>query len=363
MQPWEGRCVYPAAMKHARILHLLLILPLAAAAQEATSQNNERLRKALEQHPAADTDKDGILTMKEGRAFMARRGGKSAAAKDTPAATMKDVRYGPHERNVLDFWKAPSTTPAPIVFYIHGGGFVAGDKSQASGNVIQQCLAAGVSFAAINYRYRTQAPLQDVLRDCARAVQFVRSKATEWNVDKTRVASYGGSAGAGTSLWLAFHPDLADPSSADPVLRESSRLTAAGALSPQATYKTQEWESFLGPFNPAWISGEKDLVAAREEPADEAERRVLNDLSMLQLISKDDPPVFLQNGRPDGPAVDRSHYVHHPGHVRALKKRCDEEGVPATVFFTQAEPRSTGEPLDALCAFFFTQFKLNNAAK
>ncbi len=53
-------------------------------------------------------------------------------------------------------------------------------------------------------------------------------KADDWNVDKTRVAAYGGSAGAGTSLWLAFHDDLADPKSADPVLRESSRLRMRG---------------------------------------------------------------------------------------------------------------------------------------
>ena len=42
----------------------------------------------------------------------------------------------------------------------------------------------------------------------------------EFNLDKARVAAMGGSAGAGTSLWLAFHDDLADPASPDPVLRE-----------------------------------------------------------------------------------------------------------------------------------------------
>src|SRR6185369_4941233 len=113
--------------------------------------------------------------------------------------------------------------------------------------LIQQCLDAGVSFAAINYRYLAPGtPLQDVLRDCARAVQFIRSKSTEWHIDKTRVAAYGNSAGAGTSLWLAFHDDLAEPKNADPVLRESTRLVCAGAISPQASYNWARWPGLVG---------------------------------------------------------------------------------------------------------------------
>ena len=63
----------------------------------------------------------------------------------------------------------------------------------------------------------------------------VRSKAAEWNVDKTRVAASGGSAGACTSLWLAFHPDLADPASADPIERESCVAEVATAISARLT--------------------------------------------------------------------------------------------------------------------------------
>ena len=63
-----------------------------------------------------------------------------------------------------------------------------------------------------------------------RAIQFIRSKAGEWSVDKTAFAAYGGSAGAGTSLWLAFHDDMADPHNADPVLCERHGSCGAGSL-------------------------------------------------------------------------------------------------------------------------------------
>ena len=71
--------------------------------------------------------------------------------------------------------------------------------------------------------------------DAARAVQFLRSKAGEWNIRKDRIAAAGVSAGACTSLWLAFHKDLADPKSTDPVARESTRLFCAAVQAAQTS--------------------------------------------------------------------------------------------------------------------------------
>ena len=49
-----------------------------------------------------------------------------------PGPTLAEVPYGEHERQVLDFWKAPSDTPTPVVFAIHGGGWVNGSKERFS---------------------------------------------------------------------------------------------------------------------------------------------------------------------------------------------------------------------------------------
>jgi acetyl esterase/lipase len=46
--------------------------------------------------------------------------------KSVPKPTHAEVRYGPHERNVLDFWQAASDTPAPLVLVVHGGGWKGG---------------------------------------------------------------------------------------------------------------------------------------------------------------------------------------------------------------------------------------------
>jgi acetyl esterase/lipase len=54
-----------------------------------------------------------------------------------------NVHYGEHERQVLDFWKAESSKPTPLLFHIHGGGWVAGDKALFAN--LDKYLAAGIS--------------------------------------------------------------------------------------------------------------------------------------------------------------------------------------------------------------------------
>ena len=93
--------------------------------------------------------------------------------------TQANVSYGPAARNVLDFYQAESATPTPLIIYIHGGGFVGGDKTSISPAMIRVAHQAGISVAALNYRFVDGV---DVIflqpqRDCARALQTLRSQA------------------------------------------------------------------------------------------------------------------------------------------------------------------------------------------
>jgi hypothetical protein len=327
-----------------------IALTAGLSAAEPGALSPERLKEYLRQYPEADTNGDGILSPAEARAYWQKlrgaKAGKAAKAAPAPPAegargeaslppTHADVAYGPHARNVLDFWQARSDLPTPLVMFIHGGGFTSGDKSKVGGRaVIQPYLDAGVSFAAINYRYRSMAPIQDVLRDCARAIQFLRHQASAWNLDKSRVAAYGGSAGAGTSLWLAFHDDLADPANPDPVLRESTRLVCAGANSTQFSYDILRWPELFGE-EVSEKFGEGTDLAAFYGLASEAELRGITgarlraDCDMFGLITPDDPPVFLATKLEAGPITTRGEFLHHPKHAQAILERCEATGVPA----------------------------------
>ena len=267
-----------------------------------------------------------------------RRRATVATKTPAPVPDYADLSYGPDKNNKLDLWLAKSSQPAPLVVFIHGGGFVGGDKNVASPANIRRCLEKGVSYAAINYRFRTQVPIQTVLRDCARAVQFLRSKSTEFHLDKTRVAVMGGSAGAGTSLWLAFHPDMADPQNPDPVLRESTRVVAAAATATQATYDILQWPAILGDAV-LRFSQESDWptfygLKTVDDLRSPEGKKIRADVDMLGLITKDDPPVFMISTSDHDGMKNMGDINHTSKHAMAVKKRCDEVGVTAVLKIT-----------------------------
>ena len=153
-----------------------------------------------------------------------------------------------------------------------------------------------------------------LFRSCARAVQFVRSKATEWNIDKTRVAAFGGSAGGFTSLWLAYHDDMADPASSDPVARESTRLLCASGDGAQTTLDPELIHAWIPNLvNVPNLFGVKTKLPGVPRKMEDAltDRQGLltwiNEYSPMSHVSNDDPPVLLVYGGKPAMEIGRAH--------------------------------------------------------
>jgi acetyl esterase/lipase len=232
--------------------------------------------------------------------------------------TQADFAYGrDSERQRFDFWQAEAEEPTPVVLMIHGGGWRAGDKRSYSPRAVRRYLREGISVAAINYRFINEAmeqgvepPVKACVHDAARALQTIRSKAKEWNIDPTRVGATGGSAGACTSLWLALHEDLADPNSTDPIARESTRLTCAAVSGAQTSLdpkELREWipNAIYGGHAFGFLNEGRDraqafdlLIANREEVLP-----WIKEYSPIELASKDDPPVYLDYPNQKTPPV------------------------------------------------------------
>jgi acetyl esterase/lipase len=224
------------------------------------------------------------------------------------APTVADFAYAKDsEKQRFDFWQTKSDKPTPVLLMIHGGGWVGGDKNIYRTADIQPLLDAGISVAAIDYRFipeameqKVEPPVKAPLTDCARALQTIRSKAKEWNIDPTRVGSTGSSAGACTSLWLAFHDDLAKPDSSDPIERESTRLTCAAVIRAQTSLdpkEVREWIPNARYGGHAFgFTGQKDqqvkgfalLLANREKVMP-----LIKEYSPIELVTKNDPPIYL----------------------------------------------------------------------
>jgi acetyl esterase/lipase len=236
-----------------------------------------------------------------------------------PKPTAADVPYGKDPRQVLDFWKAESAEPTPWVFFVHGGGWNGGDKDSVYGSGLADYLKAGISVVSIRYRLVPQAqaagiqpPVKWPLTDAARALQFVRSKAKEWNLDKKRVGASGGSAGACTSLWLAFHADMADPKSDDPIARESTRLDCAAVMGAQTSLDPQQMKEWTPNSR---YGGHAFGITGKDQFAEFLKNRErllpwIKEYSPFELVTADDPPVYLVFNAPPAlgqPAQDPTH--------------------------------------------------------
>jgi len=223
--------------------------------------------------------------------------------------------------------------------YIHGGGFRGGSKNSLNAGTLQELLDAGISVAAVEYRLISDKPLPAAHHDSLRALQFVRSKASQWNIDKERVGAFGGSAGAQICMWLAFHDEMADPSSSDPVRRESSRLSCVATNGGQTTMDFDWWMRWI----PGYDKPHRDRTETFGDITEEELRNVLKDISALSLVTADDPPIFMSYGmRPDAPVPDdpsraQGWKVHHVMFGVKLKEKMDKLGVEADLKYPDAQ--------------------------
>ncbi len=337
----------PIAMKHIPFLFALLLASAFSHAQEWEQS------PMPERKPQASS---GRVPLKKPEA---KKAGKPAYEGHVPVPTCSEVKYGPHERNVLDFWQAKSDSPTPLVLVIHGGGWSGGSKERVSRFAdVQSLLDAGISVAANNYRYIAQAvqegvmpPVKAPMRDSARALQFLRSKATEWNIDPARIAAAGGSAGACTSLWLAYHDDMADPQSPDPVDRQSTRLVCAAVMGAQTTLDPRQAMEWIPNSHYGGHALGKDsftqALAGRESLLPWIEK-----YSPYALASHDDPPVAIFYSSAPAMGKDQKDPTHSANFGIGLQQRCREIGIRCDVIYPGSPEAESMTPTTYLIELF-----------
>jgi acetyl esterase/lipase len=248
--------------------------------------------------------------------------------------THADVKYGPHERNVMDVWLAESDKPTPVLVSIHGGGFRGGNKSVSAG-ILNQCLDSGISVVAITYRFSSQAIAPASFHDSARAVQHTRHNAKEWNIDPKRFAATGGSAGAGISLWLGFHDDLADADNEDPVLRQSTRLSCMFVSAGQSSYDPRFIRKLFPEFETykhQALAQLFDVDLSKLDELPDEKYRLFEEVSPIHHLTKDDVPAMLSyGGSLDQKVTNVNVGIHHARFGKVLKERMDALGIRCEV--------------------------------
>jgi arylformamidase len=125
-----------------------------------------------------------------------RAGDKGRVTAPMPGAT--EHAYGSEPLQKLDFFPAKASSgKAPLLVFVHGGGWKRGDKGNATGkDLAPHYVAQGYAVASINYRLVPAATVEQQAADVAASVAWLRSNAAKLGIDPARIVLMGHSAGA-----------------------------------------------------------------------------------------------------------------------------------------------------------------------
>lgn len=124
----------------------------------------------------------------------------SSCIKQNDGITFKDLSYGTDARNKIDVYlPLERDTNTAMVLLLHGGGWVAGDKTDWSQEIINEFLNEGYAVSSMNYRYAC-GDFNKQMEDINNAIHFVQTKSANWKINSNQFALIGGSAGGHLAL-------------------------------------------------------------------------------------------------------------------------------------------------------------------
>jgi acetyl esterase/lipase len=214
----------------------------------------------------------------------------------------------------LDLYRAPRTD-APLVLYVHGGGWRSGDKADGGAKRLVPLAGHGVTVASVDYRLVPDATFPDQVHDLKGAVRWLRAQGPSLGLQTERLGVWGASAGAylGSLLALTAGDDELE-GTVGGNLEQSSGVQAVvhwfGQCDLLASGSRSDIEARLVPFAfEAGLLGVSSLV----EAADRARA-----LSLLGRVSAQAPPFLIAHG-------DRDHVVS-PSEGQALHDALSRAG-------------------------------------
>ena len=202
---------------------------------------------------------------------------------------LRDQAYlpGGHERHKLDLYlPAKADRPLPVVVWIHGGAWRAGDKKFCPGLFL---TGKGFAVVSINYRLSQHAVFPAQIHDCKAAIRWLRAQAKKYNLDPHHIGVWGGSAGGHLVALLGTTGNLKELDGKEGNLEQSSKVQCV-----------VDW---FGPTDfrkPTPRSDDpKSVVAALlgGPPSKEKKKAVL--ASPLAHVHKDCPPFLIMHGDRD----------------------------------------------------------------
>jgi hypothetical protein len=277
-----------------------------------------------------------------------------------------ELSCGPFAENLFDIIVPNGAGPHPLVVHIHGGGFVSGTRMSTftgDANLIEDYINAGFAYASIDYRFRDAIGegVRTSLQDSQVCLQYILYHGADFGLDPERLILSGGSAGAGTSLWLNAADDLAYPDSGHAILSQSTDSIDGIIIgNTQATYDLLDWiDVVFGPEYDDIMQAAADAGGFDDEVSEmyglaqgiDIWDAIMNDpdvvtlretLDMLDMLDANDAPIYATCNYEDEQPLSDAIVKHHPYHVRAVDEAAAAVGLE-TVLDVPALNESTTE--------------------
>ncbi len=211
----------------------------------------------------------------------------------------------------------PTTTsdkPAPVIVYVHGGAWQAGDKHSGEGVALaSEITARGYFLVSVDYRLAPRWKFPAQIEDVKCAIRYLRANAATYHVDPNHIGAMGSSAG-GHLVALLGSARKSAGFDVGPYLEESSRVQAVVDL--------------YGPIDltRGFYQRQPD-VARNVFGATSANDPVLAKASPVTYVSRDDPPFLIIHGAKDS--------VVPPSQSQSLYDRLQAEGIPVTLIIVK----------------------------
>jgi acetyl esterase/lipase len=235
----------------------------------------------------------------------------AAAATVTPSPVVGDqmaLPYGSEPYQVLDL-RLPDATvypgARPVIIYLHSGGWIAGDRTNVPDVALVQ-VNRGYAVASVDYRLATATPdgqpnpsFPGVIWDVKRAIRFLKTNATTWNLDPRRVILMGGSAGGYLAAFVGATAGLFEPPDLPTTSNERRDSSVKGVLDLVGPTNLVSFEQTDHPWAaPLTASFLGCATPTATNPMTCPDDRLAT-ASVLPYVDSSDPPIFLGYGADD----------------------------------------------------------------
>jgi len=274
----------------------------------------------------------------------------------TPAFSNIDYVGNNNANQKMDLYIPPGlTSPAPVIVFIHGGGWYTGSKGPENVPFFQLNYDSGFICADINYRLSTDSVWPAQIEDCKTAIRFLKANARIYNIDICRIGVIGESAGGHLAAMLGTSAGVKELEGLHQgYTNQSSQVQAVVDLYGPTDFLKEDGfypaSCGTGGFNHEYLSFETTLLGIdllHSHPA------LVSTANPITYITSDDANFFIMHGAEDCTVP--------PYQSKLLDSALTKAGVPADTFIIVAE-QNHGNPYfkDNIRAILYNDFFLKH---